>query len=157
MSDKLSALGYRQLVEADHYAPKTLANLSSIIGRPVPAPFTRFLEEFPNSGIFEQSVDVLGLEAAPGVPDKRYPISGMYANCSKSHLDIVKRHEGRLGIWSDFLIFGNDSIGNLFAIDLRDSEFGKIKCKTSEEDWDGRLYLVASDFESFILSLQSSD
>lgn len=88
MFDKLTTLGYRRLVASDHYAPETLANLSSIIGRPVPEEFIRFLEEFPNTGTFEQFVDALGLEAAPRVPDKRYPIGVMYAYCSKSHSDL---------------------------------------------------------------------
>ncbi|HEX7653481.1 MAG TPA: SMI1/KNR4 family protein [Verrucomicrobiae bacterium] len=157
MPDKLAALGYRRLVESDHYAPETLTNLSSIIGRPVPAAFTRFLVDYPNTGTFEQFVHALGLDAAPGVPDKRYAIGVLYSNCSKPHSDLLSIRNNNSKIWDDFLLIGRDDFGYTFAIDLRDGEFGKIKCKTTEQDWDEKLYLVANDFESFILSLQPSD
>jgi hypothetical protein len=60
-------------------------------------------------------------------------------------------------MWDDFLIIGHDDFANSLAIALSPEGFGRIVFKSTEEDWDGRLYIVANDFESFILSLQSSD
>ena len=157
MFDKLKALGYRRHVESDHYTPETLANLSSIIERPVPEEFIRFLTKFPETGSFECDVQAFGLEQAPGIKNKSYDINIIYANCSIIHLDLLNIYENIPKEFKNYLIISHDLFANSFAIDLNPGEFGKVKYKSTEEDWDGRLYLVANDFESFILGLQSSD
>ena len=157
ISERLKELGYRKFIESDDYSSYKLKDLSELISRNIPEQFTFFLQEFPNTGIFDDFVDVVGLESAPWAPDKRYPITGMYANCSRSHLDIMKIRDGNGGAWDEFLMFGHDIMGGTYAIDLRSEEFGKIKYKSTEEDWDGMINLIANDFFSFIFSIQLSN
>jgi hypothetical protein len=151
---KFKECGYAKFVENDAHNSDDIAHIKASLGQPIPTEYVQFLNNFPDTGIFEQQVECLGLSAAPCAPDRIYPITLLYAACSDKRYDILQVRANQYEIPLSYLLFGEDAGGNLFFISLDEKSFGKVYFLYAEESIDLGSYLLADNFSSFIRSLR---
>jgi hypothetical protein len=152
--EKLNEVAYRRFLRTDDFDSKALANLPAQIGYPLPDDYLQFLIAFPNTGIFDADIVCTGIEFAPCASDGIYPITLLYASCSKSSNDLLAFRKNQWELPSHFLVIGDDIGGNYFCLDLRPESLGKVYFLFHEEKIETGLYLLANDFTSFISSLR---
>lgn len=158
--EKLRELGYQPFVSDDKYDSRALLNLSTVVGYSIPNIYLDFLDEFPNTGVFdaEGGVIVEGIERLSGNHDGWYSIAMLFAGCTDKRYDLIEI-ASRPVYDGDaprcLLLIGDDLFGNAYCLDLRPESFGKVYFWDHEHVREETgLYLVAHDFESFVKQLQ---
>jgi hypothetical protein len=152
-SEKLKTLGYMPLEKDVHYEDDLSDKLSTTIKYTVPKSYLQFLRSYPQTGVFEVGVLCKGIESAPCAPSGLYPISVLYATCVNLPYDLLQLNSIKCEMPDYLLVIGEDDGGNYFCIDLRQDKNGAVYFLDHELDIDEGLYLLSTDFESFIANL----
>ena len=152
-SEKLKTFGYRPLEKDVHYEDDLVDKLSTTIKYTVPKSYLEFLRSYPQTGVFEVGVLSKGIECAPCAPSGLYPVSILYAICVNLPYDLLRLNSIESEMPDYLLTIGEDAGGNYFCIDLRQDKNGAVYFLDNELGMDEGLYLLSTDFESFIASL----
>jgi hypothetical protein len=152
--ENLRRLGYAPFIQTDNHSPDALTAFFPSIGYPLPEDYRRFLADFPNTGYFYgTNTAARGIESAPWAPDGLYPLSMLYAACSKDSHSLVDLRKWQGEYPAHLLVIGCDFGGNSFLLDLRPQTFGHLLFHDHEESVD-TLNLIARSFSDFLASLE---
>lgn len=147
LAEKLETLEYGVITTPVEFLDEGIAEL-------LPKDYCQFLRTFPRTGFFDADICALGRHAAPGAPDKLYPVTCLFAFSENESDDLARIRDNDLETPRHFLTIGRDAFDNHFLLDLRNESRGRVYYHDHETPLEHGVYLVAESFSAFIESLR---